>query len=309
MSGAMTEFKITSDLSALRQQVISANFAEVKAWLEENLAPYRDMAVSADDLSTAKTYRASIRKVKDRIEQIRKEAKSAALEAYSAFEVKCRELTGLCDEAANAIDGQVNAIENEEADAKIAEIRAAYDKTAVGELLAFCPWDFVYSKKWRNKGVSKETAIADVEAAVGATANDLTAIRATGGPDTAYLLDVYLQTHDLGTVIRKAADLKAVREREADRKRREAEDAEFQKVRADAIKQKSTPTGINVHEIMDSTLGADENPVQQAEYSNAAIGLKDSEMVTVIFKVVCTKAQLAALGEYMRKNGIQFGRA
>ena len=280
MSSAMTEFKITSDLSALRQQVISANFAEVRAWLEENLAPYRDMAVTADDLSAAKTYRASIRKVKDRIEQSRKEAKSAALSAYSEFESKCKELTGLCDEAANAIDGQVKDIENEEADAKIAEIRAAYEKIAFGEILAFCPWEFVYSEKWRNKGVSKETAIADVEAAVGATANDLTAIRATGGPDTAYLLDMYLQTHDLGAVIRKSADLKAMREREAARKR-EAEEKE----RNDAAS------------------------AQQLESSNAPIGLEDSEPVTVIFKVVCTKAQLAALGEYMRKNGIQFGRA
>ena len=299
MSNAMTEFKITSDLSALREQVISANFAEVRAWLEENLAPYRDMAVTADDLAAAKTYRASIRKVKDRIEQSRKEAKSAALSAYSEFESKCKELTGLCDEAANALDSRVKTIENAEKEAKLAEIRKAYDGIALGELKAFCAWETVYNQKWENKGFSIDAAVEEIRARVSRTADDLAAIRVAGGPDTVPLLQWYMQTHDLSAVLCRASELKTMREREAERKRREAEDA---------IKQKSTPTGINVHESMDSTLGADEKSVQQAEYSNAAIGLKDSEMVTVDFRVTCTKRQLSALGAYMKQSGIRYGR-
>lgn len=267
MSNAMTEFRITSDLAALRSQIISANFDEVREWLNENLAPYRDMAVTPDEIPTAKTYRANIRKVKDRIEQSRKEAKAAALEAYSAFETKCKELTGLCDEAANNIDAQVKAFEDAEKREKIAAIRADYDSHITDEIQPFCPWEYVFNPKWENKGYSIDAAKEEICERIVLTESDLAAIRDMGGEDTPYLLDAYRQTHNLSAVIRKAADLKAMREQEASRKSEEDENL--------------------------AILGAEE----------------DEPRVTVVFKVECTKAQLAALGEYMKRNGIQYGRA
>lgn len=266
MSGAMTEFRITSDLSALRKQVIDANFTEVRAWLEENLAPYRDMAVTPDAIPTAKTYRANIRKVKDRIDQSRKEAKAAALAAYSDFETKCKELTGICDEAANAIDVQVKAFEDAEKQEKIEKLHADYVAMTDDELETYCPWEFVYNPKWENKGTSMESALDELKNRLMTTRNDIAAIRGIGGSDTAYLLDVYKQTHDLSDVLRKQGELKAFREQEAARKSQEEANL--------------------------AILGADE----------------EEERVTVIFKVDCTKTQLAALGDYMKRNGIKYGR-
>lgn len=287
MSGAMTEFRITSDLSALRQQVIDANFEEVRGWLEENLAPYRDMAVSADDLSTAKTYRANIRKVKDRIDQSRKEAKAAALEAYSAFESKCKELTGLCDDAANAIDAQVKAIEQKERDAKIAEIRAAYDELAVGELSEYLPWDRVYNQKWENKGYTVDAAATEISRAMASVQDDLSAVRDMGGDDAAYLLDVYKQTLDLSAVVRKASELRTMREREAARKR-EAEASAKQEAQR-----------------VDQTAKAAQTPMAAPVSSDDPDG---EQILTVTFRVQCTKTQLTALGQYMKANGIRYGR-
>lgn len=286
MSGEMTEFRITSDLSALRGQVIEANFAEVREWLDTNLAPYRDMAVTQDTISTAKAYRASIRKVRDRIDESRKEAKAAALAAYNAFETKCKELTGLCDEAANAIDTQVKAIEQAERDAKLAEIRAAYDELAVGEMADYCPWGRVYNPKWENKGITAEAAVQEIAHAMADTVNDLNTVRQMGGDDTTYLLDVYKQTHDLSAVVRKASELKTMREREAARKR-EAEEADAR------AKERFEQAAATAH----------------APVVEAPADPKDEPLVTVSFKVTCTKSQLTALGQYMKANGIKYGRA
>ena len=78
MSSAM-EFRITSDLNAVRNQIIDANFAECQAWLEENLAPYRGMVVTEEAIGAAKKYRANIRSLAGRIDEYRKMAKAAAL--------------------------------------------------------------------------------------------------------------------------------------------------------------------------------------------------------------------------------------
>lgn len=278
MSEAMTEFRITSDLSTLRGQVIEANFAEVREWLDTNLAPYREMAVTPDTMSTAKQYRANIRKVRDRIDESRKEAKNAALAAYSAFETKCKELTGLCDEAANAIDAQVKELEEAEKQEKISTLRNGYLELADDEIESYCPWGVINNPKWANKGYSADTALEEIRNAIQNTRDDLATIRGMGGDDTPYLLDIYRQTRNISTVVRKASELKTMRQREEQRAREEANRREQT--------QKESPAT------------AKEEPAPAQE-----------KLFTVTFKVTCTKEKLTALGNYMKQNGIQYGRA
>lgn len=285
-------FTVNQDAIAIIQNTsIEANFDECKTALKEMIAPYASMIVTEDSVSEAKAERAKIHKVEAHIGDMRIAVKKSYMKPFDEFAEKCNELIEICASGSNNLDKQIKSFENGEADAKIAEIRAAYEKVAVGELLAFCPWEFVYSAKWRNKGVSKETAIVDVEAAVRATANDLTAIRATGGPDTAYLLDVYKQTHELSAVVRKASELKAMREREAAR-RREAEPPQFM----------GAVTAAAAERVAEIIRSAENAPV-------AGDNPQDEPLVTVAFRVQCTKSQLAALGQYMKDNGIRYGRA
>ena len=55
MSSAM-EFAITTDLTPLKEFSISANFDECRAWLTENLEPYRGMVVTEDGIGAAGQY-------------------------------------------------------------------------------------------------------------------------------------------------------------------------------------------------------------------------------------------------------------
>lgn len=298
MSGAMTEFKIISDLNALRQQVIEANFEEVRGWLDENLAPYRAIAVTADDLPAAKTYRANIRKVRDRIDQSRKEAKAAALEAYTAFEVKCKELTGLCDEAANAIDAQVKAIEDAEKREKIEKLHAEYIAATDDEMELYCPWERVYNEKWGNKGYRYDDAVEEIQAALYLSRHDLISIREIGGNDTPYLLDIYKQTHDLNAVIRKSRELKELREREEAQRRKEAERAA-----QEAERQKQ------LNAIASSAPVADPAPAIDEKTEEAMPEIVDRRTFTVTFRVYATREQLADLSDFLKKNNIRYERA
>lgn len=277
MSTEMTEFKITSDLAVIRQQIITANFDEVREWLDENLEPYRRMAVTEDGISTAKAYRANIRKVRDRIDSCRKEAKQAALAAYTEFETRCKELTSLCDEAAGSLDGQIKAFEEEEKKEKIGRLLQEYCDLANEELREYCPWDRLLNEKWGNKGYKYEDAAEEIRAALFYTASDLQSIRDTGGEDTAYLLDIYKQTHDLNAVIRKHLELKAMREREAARKAEQP-----------PVPKQEAPT------------------VSKQEEVEAQI--EEEPLITVDFRVTTSKAKLTALGQYMKANGIKYGR-
>lgn len=258
------EFQITTNLDTVRSQQIEANFDAVAAWLDKELSPYANMVVTEDTVAEAKSDRAKIRKVKDRIEQYRKEAKNAALAPYNEFEAKCKVLTGKLDAAAENLDVQVKDFERQEAEAKLAEIKEVYLSWDNDEAKLYRPWETIVNVKWANKGYNIDDAKEEVRAALNHAEVDVASIRTMGGDDTPYLLNVYGQTHDMGAVVRAASELATTRAQEQARKDREQNSA----------------NGNGAH----------------------------SKLVTIDFRVTATKAQIVKLGNWMRENGIEFGR-
>ena len=281
-------------LALVKNTVIEANFAECEAALTEMMAPYKTMVVTEDGIAAAKTDRANIRKVAGRIDEMRKVVKKAYTEPLKAFEDKCKALVSICDEGSANLDSQIKAFEDAEKQEKLAAIRADYDEHITDEMELYCPWERVYNPKWENKGYSIELAQEEIYEAIMGTANDLDAIREMGGDDTPYLLDVYRQTHSMTAVVRKASELQTVRERE---EKRALEESERQKKREQAVAVENARIEgmIHANEVADSI---------HAKYATKA-----EDLVTVSFKVTCTKAQLSALGEYMKRSGIKYGRA
>ena len=327
-----TEFKITSDLAAVRDQEISANFEEVRAWLVRELEPYRSLIVSEDAIPAAKGYRANIRKVKDRIEQYRKEAKSAALAPYNAFEARCKELTGLCDEAAGSIDGQIKSFEQREREEKIAALQAVYEREADEETASYCPWERVFNERWGNKGYAFDAASAEIAAKLDKVRGDLSVIREVGGEDTAYLLDVYRRTMDISAVVRKGSELKTLRELEAARKREAQRTTPLSHAERDSSSQgasqdiplsvaggDSSPQGESQEARESQEAGESQgrgNP--QSAYADSSLLRKgaapygreaEEEMLRVVdFRIWASQRQLAALRSFLMENGIQYGR-
>lgn len=313
MSGEMMEFRITSDLQELRKQTIEANFDETKAWLAENLEPLRTMAVTPESAAQAKQYRAAVRKIRDRIDESRKMAKAAALEAYSGFETKCRELTALCEEAANALDVQIKAME-EAAKQEKKDRLAAYFAQVVGDMAEWLTFDDCFNPKWLNATYAESTAQMDVCAAIDRCRADLNAIRALHSEFETTLLDEYTRTRNISAVLVKNETLGRMKAAEEERKRKEAEAAakyaealeETKRVADETMRQaeqKASETGRSVVE----TLGELSKPVNDLvdEDGHEMPAAQDPEY-KVDFRVFGTARQLDGLKAYMQKNGIRF---
>lgn len=316
----MIEFRIASDLQELRKQSISANFDETKAWLTENLEPLRTMAVTPESMSQCKQYRASIRKVRDRIDESRKLAKAAAMEAYSDFEAKCKELTALCDEAANALDVQIKAMENAVKEEKRLRLMDYFAKT-VGDMTEWISFDDCFNPKWQNATYAESTAQADMCAAIDRCRADLNAIRALGSPFETELLAEYRTARNIGAVLMKNSNLTRLKAEEDERKRREAEAAAAKKEQRfkmyamppEMVGQQAEADSFN--ELVDDD-GPDltEAPsvadaVRSTEREAFDRAVKETSPVyTVDFRVYGTAAQLDGLKAYMEKNGIRYGR-
>jgi hypothetical protein len=307
------EFRITTDLAPLRQFQIEANFEETKAWLTENLEPLRTMAVTPESAAQAKQYRAAVRKVRDRIDESRKMAKAAAQEAYISFETKCRELTALCEEAANALDVQIKAMEEAAKQEKKNRL-AEYFAQVVGDMAEWLTFDDCFNPKWLNATYAESTAQMDVCAAIDRCRADLNAIRALHSEFETTLLDEYTRTRNISAVLVKNETLGRMKAAEEERKRKEAEAAakyeaaleESKRVADETMRQaeqKASETGRSVVE----TLGELSKPVNDLvdEDGHEMPAVQDPEY-KVDFRVFGTARQLDGLKAYMQKNGIRF---
>ena len=306
------EFRITTDLAPLRQFQIEANFEETKAWLTENLEPLRTMAVTPESTAQAKQYRAAVRKIRDHIDESRKMAKAAALEAYSSFETKCKELTALCEEAAGALDVQIKAME-EAAKQEKKDRLAAYFAQVVGDMAEWLTFDDCFNPKWLNATYAESTAQMDICTAIDRCRADLNAIRALHSEFETTLLDEYTRTRNISAVLVKNETLGRMKAAEEERKRKEAEAAEKY---AAAQRQKMTPLKpecigeSDEYEVID-IVGTVEP--QWAQPVNDLVDEDSHEMPTaqepeykVDFRVFGTARQLDGLKAYMQKNGIRF---
>ena len=280
-------FEVKQDvLAKIQNSVIEANFDECKAALTDMIQPYATMIVTEDGIAAAKADRAKIRKVESHIGEMRIAIKKAYMKPLDDFTEKCNELVEICANGSLNLDNQIRAFEDSERQRKIAALHNEYDALIDDDTAPYCPWETIFNEKWGNKTVSFDNAVAEIKAAVDNAKNDLEAIRSMGGDDTPYLLDVYKQTHNISTVVRKASELKTMREREEQRKR-EAEERqkEIERVKAES-----------------------DVPKPQTEYSQA-VTVDIEEFVRVTFRVVCTKQQLYDLGQYMKHHAIKYQKA
>lgn len=272
------EFKMLAPVVAPE---LSCNYEELKAYLTDALSEYKAMVVTEDAISSAKSARAKLNKLADNINSYRINIKKQILATYDEdFAPKCNELVQMTKDTSESIDTQIKAFEQREWEAKVQELKAFYDAFDGDEAKEYCPWEKLWNPKWGNKSYSLDQAKQDISIALAETESDLVTIRTIGKDDTAYLLDYYKGCRSISATARKASDLQELRRREAEAKRKAEE----------AAKEKEA-------EIAEGKREADK--LEQPD---------EPKTLTVVFRVTGTRDQLADLGQYMRENGLKFGR-
>ena len=293
------EFSISTDLTPLRNFDIQANFEECKAWLDKNLAPYRTMVVTEDGIASAKKYRASIRAASARIDECRKMAKEAAMQSYKPFEEKCKALTALCDESAANLDGQIKAFDEAKKAEKGERLRAFFNQS-IGEMNDFLTFDAIYNPRWLNATYSEEQARKDIICEIAKCSNAVESLRALHSEFETTLLDEFRRTHDLAACLKRNENLMRIKEIEETRKRMRREQEQDVANKLDAARETEAPAP----KIADSPRAEEPRETAHPEQTEEM-----PQMFELVFRVRGTAAQLDGLKQYMKENGIQFGRA
>ena len=293
-----TEIRMITDLDTAVPQSLDFNFEEVKTWLGENLAAYRNMVVTEDGIAAAKSDKAKIRKISSAISEQRIAVKKRYLEPYNAFEANMKELSGMCDEASKNIDDQLKKFEEQRKAQKRAELLSFYQALNAPAWLTF---ERIENPRWMNVTFSMDEAQKEITEKVSAINADIESISGFDAEFADEMLLEYRKTLNVSGAIQRGNELRRMKQ---ERERRRAEQEAAEKARAEE-RGRHAEAAIAAQRAREAaqTAAPAEEPTQEPE------GQPDTEPIQILdFRVYVTQTQKIALRDWLTANGIRVTR-
>lgn len=196
------EFNLSTDIKQSIPNAIVFNFEELKAELSEKIKPYETLAVTEDDLKSAKSDRATLNKLKKALNDKKVEVKKEYISPLENFEKQVKELVEIIDKGVNNIDKQVKDFEKKEVDEKLKEIASFYVEE-FPDYYEVLKLEKVIPNKWQNKTCKLETIKQEIRDKVFKFENDIKVIKAMKLECEEQMLDAYIETLDMSAALQK----------------------------------------------------------------------------------------------------------
>lgn len=293
------EFQVTTDLAPVRELHIAANFDKLHEFVAELVAPYKNMVVTEDTVKNAAADRARLRKLRERIDQYRKEIKAECMRPTDEFAEGIKPSLAEIDEAVANIDSGVKKWEAVEVQNKMDELRAFFHEKNTGAGAEIADFDKIaaVNPKWKNKGCDLKTAKNDIMSALANIDRGMMALRGPGYPENcrAAMIERFAVDYDLAAALNVYTQ---IQRREAMERARQEREAERQAAEQRAREQAEQAAAQAVQTAQTAAQAQEPAPMQNEQ----------PEMLVRDFRVWATREQLNALGAFMKANGIRYGK-
>lgn len=152
------------------------NFDELKAALKGELAKYKGLVYTEENITEAKKDRARLNSFAERLDKARiAQKKAALLNQYEIFEKQCNELKALVLAPKDEIDAQIKAFEEKARAEKTEKVRELYLQTFDG-IKGIATFDLILNEKWLNATFSLKRVGDELKLKAEQVKNDLAAI-------------------------------------------------------------------------------------------------------------------------------------
>lgn len=271
-----------------KMEAIKFNYEELKGGLQENLKKYQNLVYTSQNIKEAKDDRATLNALKKSLNDEKIKIKKEFEVPYKDFEDKIKELIELVDKPASEIDKQVKIFEEAEKAKKRESIENIYAEN-IGSYADLIPLQQIYDSRWENKTYKETDIKKEIQDIVKKADSDIKVIAELKSEFEFQIKDTYFRTLDLGQAL-------------VEKQRLEKQKELLTTIKQQQVEVKVDP--INNIDFVDSVryaVGIDNSTEESTSV--------EEKMVSVAFRVECTESQLKALGEFMKANGIKYGRA
>ena len=152
------------------------NFDELKLALQGELAKYKGLVYTEDNITEAKKDRARLNAFAERLDKARiAQKKAALLNQYEIFEKQCNELKSLVLAPKDEIDAQIKVFEEKARAEKLEKVRELYLQHFDG-IKGIATFDLILNEKWINATFSLKRVNEELQIRAEQVRNDLAAI-------------------------------------------------------------------------------------------------------------------------------------
>ncbi|MEG1577161.1 MAG: DUF1351 domain-containing protein [Oscillospiraceae bacterium] len=298
------EFVMGTSLEAL-PKTIEFNFQDLKLEMGRRLEYYSGLVIAESDIKNAKDDRAKLNKLREAVENWRKDVKKEWMAPYADFEAKIKELVALIDKPILAIDSQLGEYEDKRRMEKRSEILAIYEET-IGELRAILPFERLWRDDWYNVGMTLKKIRSSITDAEMKSASDLEVLSTVESEFSEAVKLKYLDTLDISEALQERARLQeqSARLRDYEDQQARAKAAEIAR-RADA-EMRATPSA----PAQDNAAQADGmwEPGGGASVEEPVPVSESKQIYRLCFECQVTMAQAGELSQWLKDHSINFRR-
>lgn len=278
-----------------KMEAIKFNYEELKGGLTASLEKYQNLVYTPENIKEAKDDRATLNALKKSLNDEKIKIKKEFMVPYDDFEAKIKELIELVDKPASEIDKQVKVFEEQEKAKKRETIKTIYSEN-IGAYAELISLEKLYDPRWENKTYKETDITKEIQDVVKKADSDLKVIMDLKSEFEFQIKDTYFKTLDLGQALIENQRLEKQKELQE-----QLAKPQTTEVKVDPVNSIDVDAADAMRYAVGNIAGVDT--------SNEESNQVEEKMVSVAFRVECTESQLKALGEYMKANGIKYGRA
>lgn len=293
----MTQFEIIMRTDTPELPAEIGNFQEVKTAISEALEQYStDAVVTEETVKDAEKTRAHLRRVKEQVEQYRKDAKAAYLEKFVKLEEQCKELSGMIEQPISAIDGKIKDFENAENEKKYIELETFFAQIGAPKWLNLAD---VLNPKWKNKTATLDKLRTEISESVCSIEDQYTDLKNLYGDSPLWtaISEKFKETKDKSKTLVYAAQL----ERQHSEEQKRAEEIKRQREAGEAARAENAQNAICEVEAPQAVT----QPETAQNATQAAVDA-NTHMIRGTFRVEGAREQIKALAEFLKSNGIRY---
>lgn len=277
-----------------KMEAIKFNYEELKGGLTASLEKYQNLVYTPENIKEAKDDRTTLNALKKSLNDEKIKIKKEFMVPYDDFEAKIKELIELVDKPASEIDKQVKVFEEQEKAKKREAIKTIYSEN-IGAYAELISLEKLYDPRWENKTYKETDITKEIQDVVKKADSDLKVIVDLKSEFEFQIKDTYFKTLDLGQALIENQRLEKQKELQE-----QLAKPQTTEVKVDPVNS----IDVDAADAMRYAIGVDTSNEESTQVESTP-----EKLVSVTFKVECTPEKLTALGEYMKANGIKYGRA
>lgn len=264
------------------------NFATIRAKALEDVAVFKGIIISEDNLEEAPKWRAELNKKAKRISDFRIAFEKDYKKRIEKSTNQLKELSSIYSDASSNIDEQVKVYDDKRKQEKLGQIQQIFEDV-------FSEWKTIFDTskiesfsdgKWMNKGTSIDSIKKFMLDTKKKIEDGIASIKGLNSKYEQEMIQAFLQRLELGDALSKKASLERFEEQMLAKKRAEEEQKKAEEVQAQESVQESVQVNVQVEEEP-----KEEEPIYRLQ-----------------FAIYGTKEQLRVVANYIKDSGLRYER-